>query len=162
MRIHVTGECPTAKALRGYLRKHDFHVTGHHPDWVVHIEEPEGATKPVLDSAGGNPLSRHGALGQDTRGLVNTCEKTSIEQLDNRSRIIDNDMLPVEVERGGAVSAHDHVARFAMKRLHSAKPSVGEGPKRDVLVPEMLEATARVMQDHWVFPGPGPCSGGGK
>jgi hypothetical protein len=53
MRIHVTGECPTAKALRGYLRKHDFHVTGHHPDWVVHIEEPEGATKPVLDSAGG-------------------------------------------------------------------------------------------------------------
>jgi len=48
MRIHVTGECPTAKALRGYLRKHDFHVTGHHPDWVVHIEEPEGATKPVL------------------------------------------------------------------------------------------------------------------
>jgi hypothetical protein len=53
MRIQVTGECPTAKALRGYLRKHDFHVTGHHPDWVVHIEEPEGATKPVLDSAGG-------------------------------------------------------------------------------------------------------------
>ena len=53
MRIHITGECPTAKALRGYLRKHDFHVTGHHPDWVVHIEEPEGATKPVLDSAGG-------------------------------------------------------------------------------------------------------------
>src|ERR1700694_3074658 len=53
MRIHVTGECPTAKALRGYLRKHDFHVTGHHPDWVVHIEEPEGAIRPVLDSAGG-------------------------------------------------------------------------------------------------------------
>jgi hypothetical protein len=53
MRIHITGECPTAKALRGYLRKHDFHVTAHQPDWVVHIEEPEGAIKPVLDSAGG-------------------------------------------------------------------------------------------------------------
>ena len=53
MRIHVTGECPTAKALRGYLRKHDFHVTGYQPDWIVHIEEPEGATQPVLDSAGG-------------------------------------------------------------------------------------------------------------
>ena len=53
MRIHVTGECPTAKALRGYLRKHDFHLTGHRPDWVVHIEEPEGAPRPVLDSAGG-------------------------------------------------------------------------------------------------------------
>ena len=53
MRIHITGECPTAKALRGYLRKHDFHVTSHQPDWVVHIEEPEGATRPALDSAGG-------------------------------------------------------------------------------------------------------------
>ena len=53
MRIHITGECPTAKTLRGYLRKHDFHVTDHQPDWVVHIEEPEGAIRPALDSVGG-------------------------------------------------------------------------------------------------------------
>jgi hypothetical protein len=53
MRIHITGECPTAKTLRGYLRKHDFHVTAHEPDWVVHIEEPEAATRPTLDSVGG-------------------------------------------------------------------------------------------------------------
>jgi hypothetical protein len=53
MRIQVTGDCPTAKALRGYLRRHDFHLTGHAPDWIVHIEEPEGTAMPVLDSAGG-------------------------------------------------------------------------------------------------------------
>jgi hypothetical protein len=50
MRIHVTGECPAAKALRGYLCKHDFHLTGHEPDWVVHIEEAAGL---VIDGAGG-------------------------------------------------------------------------------------------------------------
>ena len=53
MRINVTGECPTAKAVRGYLSKHDFHLTDHDPDWTIHIEEPEGATRPALDSHGG-------------------------------------------------------------------------------------------------------------
>jgi hypothetical protein len=53
MRIHVTGDCAAAKALRGYLSKQDFHLTGHEPDWTVHIEEPEGTLHPVLDSAGG-------------------------------------------------------------------------------------------------------------
>jgi len=53
MRISVTGECPAAKALRGYLCKHDFHLTHHAPDWIVHIEEPEGAATLTLDSAGG-------------------------------------------------------------------------------------------------------------
>src|SRR5260370_8227560 len=53
MRIHITGECPTAKTLRGYLRKHDCDVTGDEWDWGVHIEEPEGATRPALDSVGG-------------------------------------------------------------------------------------------------------------
>src|SRR5438270_3378794 len=53
MRIQVTGDCSTAKALRGYLRKHDFHLTEHQPDWIVYIEEPEGTLQLVLDSAGG-------------------------------------------------------------------------------------------------------------
>jgi hypothetical protein len=53
MRIHVTGECPAAKALRGYLCKHDFHLTAHEPDWVVHIEELEEAAGLVIDGAGG-------------------------------------------------------------------------------------------------------------
>src|SRR5579864_8828732 len=71
MRIHVTGECPTAKTLRGYLRKHDFHVTGHEPDWVIHIEEPEGVTRPALDSAGGEleqAILRH--LRKQTAGAI--------------------------------------------------------------------------------------------
>ena len=62
MRISVTGECAAAKALRGYLCKHDFHLTDHAPDWIVHIEEPEGATTVTLDSAGGEleqALLRH-------------------------------------------------------------------------------------------------------
>ena len=53
MRIQVTGDCPTAKALRGYLRKHDFHLTGHAADWTVHIDEREDAIRPALDSSGG-------------------------------------------------------------------------------------------------------------
>src|SRR5579872_5546891 len=53
MRIQVTGDCPTAKALRGYLRKHDFHLTAHAPDWIVHLEEPSALTRPALDSHGG-------------------------------------------------------------------------------------------------------------
>jgi len=62
MRICVTGECPAAKALRGYLCKHDFHLTDHAPDWIVHIEEPEDTTRLTLDSAGGEleqALLRH-------------------------------------------------------------------------------------------------------
>ena len=53
MRINVTGECGTAKAVRGYLSKYDFHLTDHAPDWTIHIEEPEGASKPALDGHGG-------------------------------------------------------------------------------------------------------------
>src|SRR2546429_4601030 len=62
MRISVTGECPVAKALRGYLCKHDFHLTDLAPDWIVHIEEPEDATALTLDGAGGEleqALLRH-------------------------------------------------------------------------------------------------------
>ena len=62
MRINVTGECPAAKALRGYLCKHDFHLTDHAPDWTVHIEEPEDATTLALDGVGGEleqALLRH-------------------------------------------------------------------------------------------------------
>jgi hypothetical protein len=53
MRINVTGECPTAKVVRGYLSKHDFHLTDHDPDWIIHIEEPAGAAIPSLDGRGG-------------------------------------------------------------------------------------------------------------
>ena len=102
MRIHVTGECPTAKALRGYLRKHDFHVTAHHPDWVVHIEEPEGATKPVLDSAGGEleqAILRH--LRKQTASAIeiHTARTVSSER-EIRVLVPPNEMNRKAVETG--------------------------------------------------------------
>jgi len=62
MRICVTGECPAAKALRGYLCKHDFHLTEHAADWTIHIEESVDAVRLTLDSTGGEleqALLRH-------------------------------------------------------------------------------------------------------
>ena len=53
MRINVTGDCPTAKAIRGYLGKYDFHLTDHEPDWTIHIEEPGGTPRPSVDGLGG-------------------------------------------------------------------------------------------------------------
>lgn len=52
MRIHISGECAAAKAVRGYLRRHDFHVTAHAPDWVIHMEE-SAAAGPAVDGVGG-------------------------------------------------------------------------------------------------------------
>ena len=53
MRIQLVGDCPTAKVIRGYLRRHDFHLTDYHPDWIVHVEETEGLDTPALDGTGG-------------------------------------------------------------------------------------------------------------
>ncbi len=53
MRINVTGDCSTAKAIRGYLGKYDFHLTDHEPDWTIHIEEPGGTPRPSVDGLGG-------------------------------------------------------------------------------------------------------------
>jgi hypothetical protein len=50
MRVNVTGDCPPAKVLRGYLARHDFHVTDRWPDFTVRIEEEAGRAKPALDS----------------------------------------------------------------------------------------------------------------
>jgi hypothetical protein len=50
MRVLVTGDCPTAKALRGYLARHDFHLTHHHADLTLRIEEDAGIVHPLLDS----------------------------------------------------------------------------------------------------------------
>ncbi len=48
MRILILGDNPTAKALRGYLARHDFHLTNHAPDYTVHIDEDESAARPWL------------------------------------------------------------------------------------------------------------------
>jgi hypothetical protein len=53
MRVLIGGDGPTAKALRGQLARHDFHLTSHHPHWTIRLEEPPNAVRPLLDSAGG-------------------------------------------------------------------------------------------------------------
>ena len=50
MRVDVQGDCPSAKALRGYLARHDFHLTGRWPDFTVRIEEQDGVANLLLDS----------------------------------------------------------------------------------------------------------------
>jgi hypothetical protein len=53
MRVRIVGDCPTAKALRGQLARHDFHLTSQHPHLTIYIEEPAGAERHVLTSVGG-------------------------------------------------------------------------------------------------------------
>lgn len=48
MRILVAGDNPTAKALRGYLARHDFHLTNHAPDYTVRIDEDPNGVRPSL------------------------------------------------------------------------------------------------------------------
>jgi RNA-binding protein YlmH len=50
VRILVTGDCPTAKAVRGYLARHDFHLTDHDADLTVRIEENTAVLRPLVDS----------------------------------------------------------------------------------------------------------------
>ena len=50
MRILIAGDNPTAKALRGYLARHDFHLTSHAPDYTVRIDENPSAVRPSLES----------------------------------------------------------------------------------------------------------------
>jgi len=49
MRLLIAGDNPTAKALRGYLARHDFHLTNHAPDYTVRIDEDPSAVRPSLD-----------------------------------------------------------------------------------------------------------------
>ena len=53
MRVLITGDCQAAKAVRGYLARHDFHLTAHAPDFTVRIEEQSAALRPLVDSIPG-------------------------------------------------------------------------------------------------------------
>ncbi len=54
MRVLIAGDGPTAKALRGQLARHDFHLTSYHPHMTIRIEEPPDAMmRPLLDGVGG-------------------------------------------------------------------------------------------------------------
>jgi hypothetical protein len=48
MRVLIAGDCVTAKALRGYLARHDFHLTSHAPDFALRIEEQPDAVRPLI------------------------------------------------------------------------------------------------------------------
>jgi hypothetical protein len=48
MRVLIAGDCVTAKAVRGYLARHDFHLTSHAPDFAVRIEERSGAVRTLI------------------------------------------------------------------------------------------------------------------
>ena len=48
MRVLIEGDCVTARALRGYLARHDFHLTSYAPDFAVSIEEQSGAVRPRI------------------------------------------------------------------------------------------------------------------
>src|SRR5207245_5328999 len=48
MRVLIAGDNPSAKALRGHLARHDFHLTSHAPDYTVRLDEEPGAVRPSL------------------------------------------------------------------------------------------------------------------
>jgi len=84
MRVLIAGDCVTAKALRGYLARHDFHLTSHAPDFTVRIEEQSGAIRPLIASIPGeleqailrhlrkqtaSPIELHPATGGKTQAV---------------------------------------------------------------------------------------------
>ena len=85
MRVLIAGDCVTAKALRGYLARHDFHLTSHAPDFTVRIEEQSGAVRPLIAAIPGEleqailrhlrkqtttPIELHPAAGGEVRWAV--------------------------------------------------------------------------------------------
>ncbi|HET9321443.1 MAG TPA: hypothetical protein VFO27_16755 [Bryobacteraceae bacterium] len=96
MRVLVSGDCHTAKALRGNLARHDFHLTGHFPDFTVWIEEQAGLARPLLDSVHSEleqAILRH--LRKQTTTPVEIHTAGGIES-DREVRIV---VPPVEEER---------------------------------------------------------------
>jgi hypothetical protein len=84
MRVLIDGDCVTAKALRGYLARHDFYLTSHAPDFTVRIEEQPGAVRPLIAGIPGElehailrhlrkqtatPIELHPATGGETRAV---------------------------------------------------------------------------------------------
>ena len=82
MRVLIAGDCVTAKALRGYLARHDFHLTSHAPDFTVRIEEQPDAVHPLIAAVPGDlerailrhlrkqtvtPIELHPAAGRETQ-----------------------------------------------------------------------------------------------
>jgi len=71
MRVLIAGDCVTAKALRGYLARHHFHLTNYAPDFAVSIEEQSGAVRPRIAAIPGEleqAILRH--LRKQTATLI--------------------------------------------------------------------------------------------
>jgi len=120
MRIHVSGECAAAKALRGYLRKHDFHLTAHAPDWVIHMEET-AAGIPAVAGVGGEleqAILKH--MRKQTAGSIEL--RTAREGMSDREVRV---LVPAGDQESKAVETG--VFRAV---LEVAKQSVSNGPSR--------------------------------
>lgn len=50
MRVYIGGDCAPAKALRGLLSRHNFHLSAFDPDFTIHIDESDEPGTPILDS----------------------------------------------------------------------------------------------------------------
>ena len=122
MRVHIMGESPCAKVIRGYLARHDFHLTDHRPDWVVYVEERAGVTRPVLDSvhcALDQAILRH--LRKQTDSPIEIHTAGGIES-DNAVRIV---LPPIEAERK-AVETGVFRALLELANQHSPDSTSGK------------------------------------
>jgi len=99
MRVNITGDSPTAKALRGYLARHDFHLTGHRPAFTVHIDEQAAAARPALDSV-------HGEL-----------EQAILRHLRKQTG------TPIEIHTAGGISS-DHEVRLIVPMVEDERRAV--------------------------------------
>jgi len=96
MRVLIQGDCPSAKVLRGYLARHDFHLSAHQPDLTVSIEEQADAAHLLLDSIHcelEQAILRH--LRQQTTTPIEIHTAGGVES-DREVRIV---LPPVEQER---------------------------------------------------------------
>jgi len=118
MRVLIAGDCPTAKALRGLLARHDFHLTAHHPHLTIRIEELPGAARPRLDSVDGElelAILRH--LRRETATPIEVHTAGGV-QSDREVRMV---VPPVEQERHAAEVAIFRALLELSGQCHTAR-----------------------------------------
>jgi hypothetical protein len=120
MRVLIVGDCPTAKALRGQLARHDFHLTSHQPHLTLRLEEPPDAERHVLDSPGGElerAILRHLRRQTNTPIEIHTaCDVQS----DQEVRMV---VPPIEEERRAAeIAAFRALLEISGQRQLAPKP----------------------------------------
>ncbi|HLM99547.1 MAG TPA: hypothetical protein VK335_09715 [Bryobacteraceae bacterium] len=124
MRVLIAGDGPTAKALRGQLARHDFHLTSHHPHLTIRIEEPPDAIRPLLDGVGGE-LER--ALLRHLRRQTST---------------------PIEIHTAGDVQSSEEV-RIVVPPMEEERRAVEVAAFRALL--ELSGQSQMVRKPWWKF-----------